>query len=82
MQPLRLLLAEDNIINQKLMRRLLEKAGHEVTLARTGRAALDALGAVDVRHGADGRADAGDGRLRGDGRDPRRRAGAPARTSR
>ena len=44
MQPLRLLLAEDNIINQRLMRRLLEKAGHEVTLARTGRAALDALG--------------------------------------
>ena len=44
MQPLRLLLAEDNIINQKLMRRLLEKAGHEVTLVRTGRAALDALG--------------------------------------
>ena len=42
-QPLRLLLAEDNIINQKLMRRLLEKAGHAVTLARTGRAALDAL---------------------------------------
>jgi CheY-like chemotaxis protein len=44
MQPLRLLLAEDNIINQKLMRRLLEKAGHEVTLARNGRAALEALG--------------------------------------
>ena len=42
-QLLRLLLAEDNIINQKLMRRLLEKAGHAVTLARTGRAALDAL---------------------------------------
>jgi two-component system sensor histidine kinase/response regulator len=44
LQPLRLLLAEDNLINQKLMRRLLEKAGHEVTLVRTGRAALDALG--------------------------------------
>jgi two-component system sensor histidine kinase/response regulator len=42
-QPLRLLLAEDNAINQKLMRRLLEKAGHAVTLVRTGRAALDAL---------------------------------------
>ena len=33
-----------------------------------------ALGAASVRHGAHGRADAGDGRLRGDGRDPRRRA--------
>jgi two-component system sensor histidine kinase/response regulator len=43
MQPLRLLLAEDNLINQKLMRRLLEKAGHEVTLVRNGRAALEAL---------------------------------------
>jgi two-component system sensor histidine kinase/response regulator len=43
LQPLRLLLAEDNIINQKLMRRLLEKSGHEVTLVRTGRAALEAL---------------------------------------
>jgi signal transduction histidine kinase/CheY-like chemotaxis protein len=42
-QPLRLLLAEDNVINQKLMRRLLEKSGHEVTLVRTGRAALEAL---------------------------------------
>ena len=43
LQRLRLLLAEDNLINQKLMRRLLEKSGHEVTLVRTGRAALDAL---------------------------------------
>ena len=43
LQPLRLLLAEDNLINQKLMRRLLEKAGHEVTLVRNGRAALEAL---------------------------------------
>jgi two-component system, sensor histidine kinase and response regulator len=42
--PLRLLLAEDNLINQTLMLRLLEKEGHSVTLVRTGRAALDALG--------------------------------------
>jgi CheY-like chemotaxis protein/HPt (histidine-containing phosphotransfer) domain-containing protein len=41
--PLHLLLAEDNVINQKLMVRLLEKAGHSVTLVRTGRAALEAI---------------------------------------
>ena len=42
-RPLRLLLAEDNVINQKLMLRLLEKVGHSATVVRTGRAALEAL---------------------------------------
>jgi CheY-like chemotaxis protein len=42
-QALRVLLAEDNVINQRLMVRLLEKSGHEVTLVRTGGAALDAI---------------------------------------
>jgi two-component system sensor histidine kinase/response regulator len=42
-RALRLLLAEDNVINQKLMLRLLEKAGHMATVVRSGRAALDAL---------------------------------------
>ena len=42
---LRLLLAEDNVINQRLMLRLLEKSGHAVTVVRSGRAALDALAA-------------------------------------
>lgn len=40
---LKVLLAEDNVINQRLMVRLLENAGHQVTLARTGVAALDAI---------------------------------------
>ena len=40
---LRILLAEDNLINQRLMVRLLEKSGHQVTLVRTGTAALDAI---------------------------------------
>jgi two-component system sensor histidine kinase/response regulator len=35
--PLNILLSEDNAVNQKLAIRLLEKAGHRVTLARTGR---------------------------------------------
>jgi two-component system sensor histidine kinase/response regulator len=41
-RPLNILLSEDNAVNQKLAIRLLEKAGHRVTLARTGREALTA----------------------------------------
>ena len=40
---LQVLLAEDNVINQKLVVRLLEKAGHSVTVASDGRKALVAL---------------------------------------
>jgi signal transduction histidine kinase/CheY-like chemotaxis protein len=40
---LRFLLAEDNVINQRLMLRLLDKVGHAVTVVRNGRAALEAL---------------------------------------
>ena len=40
--PLHILLSEDNPVNQKLAIRLLEKAGHRVTLASTGREALTA----------------------------------------
>jgi two-component system sensor histidine kinase/response regulator len=42
--PLQILLAEDNILNQKLAVRLLEQAGHVVTVVANGRKALDALG--------------------------------------
>jgi two-component system, sensor histidine kinase and response regulator len=41
-QSLNILLSEDNLVNQKLAIRLLEKAGHRVTLARTGREAVAA----------------------------------------
>jgi two-component system, sensor histidine kinase and response regulator len=34
-------LAEDNLINQHLVKRLLEKRGHAVTLAASGREALE-----------------------------------------
>ena len=40
---LRLLLVEDNPVNQKLARRLLENQGHEVTVAGSGKAAVSAL---------------------------------------
>jgi signal transduction histidine kinase/DNA-binding response OmpR family regulator/HPt (histidine-containing phosphotransfer) domain-containing protein len=40
---LRILLAEDNPVNQRLMLTLLQKQGHAVTLAKSGRTALAAL---------------------------------------
>jgi len=40
---LRILMAEDNPVNQKVTRRILEHARHEVVIVETGEAALDAL---------------------------------------
>jgi signal transduction histidine kinase/CheY-like chemotaxis protein len=40
---LRILVAEDNLINQKVVRRMLEKERHSVTMAGTGREALAIL---------------------------------------
>ena len=42
-RPLRILLAEDNSVNQRLAVRLLEKQGHTVVIANTGREALAEL---------------------------------------
>jgi PAS domain S-box-containing protein len=42
-RPLRVLLAEDNPINQKLAVRLLERQGHTVVIANNGREAVDAI---------------------------------------
>jgi two-component system sensor histidine kinase RpfC len=40
-QKLRILVAEDNLTNQQIIRELLERAGHEVFLASDGEVALD-----------------------------------------
>jgi CheY-like chemotaxis protein len=42
-KPLRILVAEDNLVNQKLITKLLENRGHEVLVVENGREALDAL---------------------------------------
>jgi signal transduction histidine kinase/CheY-like chemotaxis protein len=44
-ESLRILLAEDNPVNQMLAARLLEKHGHRVALARNGREALEQIAA-------------------------------------
>jgi PAS domain S-box-containing protein len=41
--PLRVLLAEDSLVNQRLAVRLLEKQGHSVSVAGNGRAAVEAV---------------------------------------
>jgi two-component system, sensor histidine kinase and response regulator len=49
-RPLRILVAEDNELNQQVVRHLLGRAGHHVEIAGNGRVALDTLerGAFDL----------------------------------
>ena len=42
-RPLRILVAEDNPVNQELVYHLLERDGHSVIIAETGRQALEAI---------------------------------------
>jgi CheY-like chemotaxis protein len=41
--PLRVLVVEDNVVNQRLAQRVLQKQGHTVVVAGNGREALHAL---------------------------------------
>ena len=61
----RVLLAEDNEINQQVAKEILEQAGLVVRIANNGQEALDLVRTNYFRCGADGRSDAGDGRLHG-----------------
>lgn len=45
--PLNILVAEDSPLNQRLAVRLLENAGHAVTLASNGREAIDSVRGAD-----------------------------------
>jgi len=45
-RPLRVLVAEDNAVNQKLIHRVLTRDGHTVTIADNGRACCEAWGAA------------------------------------
>ena len=50
LRPLRVLVAEDNVVNQQVARGLLGRDGHSVTIVETGRAAVEAVrdGGFDV----------------------------------
>ena len=80
----RLLLVEDNLVNQKVVLAILRKKGFQIDVANDGREALDKLerAARRLRPGPDGRADAGARRLGSHARDPPQiRAGTTFRSS-
>ena len=70
----RVLVAEDNVVNQRVAVGLLAQRGHHVDGRRQRARGARRAGDADLRPRADGRADAGDGRLRSDRGDPRARA--------
>jgi CheY-like chemotaxis protein/HPt (histidine-containing phosphotransfer) domain-containing protein len=49
-RALRVLVAEDNLVNRKLVTRLLQKRGHRITAVENGRAAVAALTSPAAKH--------------------------------
>ncbi len=68
--PVRVLVAEDNIVNQKVATRMLEKLGIRPDLAANGREAVEMFGTSALPPDSHGLPDAGDGWLRRRTRDP------------
>lgn len=48
--PLQILIAEDNVVNQTLMLKLLERMGYHADVANNGQAVLEAIAQRDPRH--------------------------------
>ena len=78
-RPLRILVVDDVAANRELMVAMLGRHGHAVALADDGAAAVEHAARGRSGCGADGRADAGDGR---DGGHPTHSPAAPARRGR
>ena len=76
----KILLVEDNPVNQRVAQRTLQNLAAEVTIANNGAEALERIAAVELRRRVDGLPDAGDGRLHRDAAHSRswRRAAAPS----
>ena len=69
-----MLIAEDNPVNQQVLLRQVQRLGIIAEAVDNGAGGARRARAGHLRRGADGLPDAGDGRLRGDARDPRARA--------
>jgi CheY-like chemotaxis protein len=71
---LRILLAEDNVVNQRLISRVLTKMGHTVVVASDGGGRAQGVVSARIRPDRHGYANVGDGRARSDAQNPLERS--------